>query len=136
MMPVHYVAATRQLLVGFIHAIEYGPLYGLEQVIDCKAQPCFITASDFHLQQQAQLRQTIPEELKFDDIQSSEEMARILCSYGVLTSADRVAVARCKQYLWARLTSARKTVDLLFKTRGALRSAPSVRIGETQGIPG
>jgi len=102
MTPVHYVAATRQLLVGFVQAIEYGALYGLEQVTACKAQPCFITANDFRVQQQLQLKQAIPEELKFDDVQSSGEMARILCSYGVLVSADRVAVARqARQWIFS-----------------------------------
>ncbi len=136
MVPVHYVAATKHLLVGFVHAIEYGPLYGVEQVATCKTQPCFITAGDFRTQLQAQAQQATPEELNFDDIQSATEMGRILCSYGVLTKADRVAIARCNEYLWARLKSAGKTVDLLFKTKGGLRPALSLPSWESLGLQG
>jgi len=43
MIPLHYVAATNQLLMGFVQGIEYGPLYAIEQITGCKTQPCFVT---------------------------------------------------------------------------------------------
>ena len=52
MIPVHYVAATNLLLVGFVHGIEYGLLYAIEQITGCKTKPCFVTPSDFQIQMQ------------------------------------------------------------------------------------
>ncbi|MDR3735512.1 MAG: hypothetical protein P4L10_08260 [Acidobacteriaceae bacterium] len=122
MVPVHYVAASSQLLVGFVQAIEYGVLCSLEEVNGCTAQPCFISVSDYHAQVQAQAKQSIAEELKFDDVHSSTDMARIVCSYGVLINANRVVIVRCKEYVWVRLKSAVKAVDILFKPGGTRQS--------------
>jgi hypothetical protein len=135
MTPVHYVSATKSLLVGFVQAVEYGPLYGMEQITGCKAQPCFITASDFRAQLSAQARQTALEELKFDAIQSSAEMARIVCSYGVLVGANSVAMARCKEYLWTRLKSTAKSVDILFRINGPSQTTRFAETWNTPGIP-
>jgi len=121
MIPLHYVATTNLLLVGFVHGIEYGLLYAIEKITGCKTQPCFVTPSDF--QNQVQHREQVkeqggdetPTEIKFESVQTSSEMARILCSYGVHMEADEATIGRCKEYLWARLKCAPKEVDLLFR---------------------
>lgn len=121
LIPLHYVATTNTLLVGFVHGIEYGLLYAIEKMTGCKTQPCFITPSDFQnqVQQIEQVTQQcgdeMPTEIKFECLQTSSEMARILCSYSVHLEADEAIVGRCKEYLWARLKGGPKEVDLLFK---------------------
>ena len=49
MIPVHYVVRTNLLLVGFVHSIEYGLLYAIEQITGCETKPCFVTPSDFKI---------------------------------------------------------------------------------------
>jgi hypothetical protein len=121
MIPLHYVATTNMLLVGFVHGVEYGLLYAIEKITGCKTQPCFVTPSDFQNQVQyieqvnAQSEDETPTEIKFESAQSSSEMARILCSYSVQLEADEAVIGRCKEYLWARLKCSSKDVDLLFK---------------------
>jgi Type II secretion system (T2SS), protein E, N-terminal domain len=117
MVPVHYVAATNLLLVGFLHSVEYGLLYAIEQMTGCTTKPCFVTPSDFQIQvQQRGETEDIPmQEEKFERIQTPAEVARILCSFSLDMEADEAILARCKQYLWARLKSGSKVVDLLFK---------------------
>jgi hypothetical protein len=121
MIPLHYVASTNMLLVGFVHGIEYGLLYAIEKITGCKTQPCFVTPSDFQSQLQsieqanAQAESKTPTEIKFDSVQTSSEMARVLCSYSVQLEADEAIIGRCKEYLWARLKCGPKDVDLLFK---------------------
>jgi len=121
MIPLHYVAATNLLLVGFVHNVEYGLLYAIEKVTGCKTQPCFVTPSDFQVHMQMRERMlkqagdAIPCEVKFECIQTSAEMARILCSYGVHIEADEAIIGKCKGYLWARLKADRRELDLLFK---------------------
>lgn len=122
MIPLHYVATTNLLLVGFVHGVEYGILYAIEKITGCKTQACFVTPSDFQTQVQsieevnAQSEGDTPSEIKFESIQSSSEMARTLCSYGVHLEADEAMIGRCKEYLWARLKCTNKDVDLLFRT--------------------
>jgi hypothetical protein len=121
MIPLHYVATTNMLLVGFVHGVDYALLYAIEKITGCKTQPCFVTPSDFqnqvkHIEQvKAQSGEEAPAEIKFESVQSSSEMARVLCSYGVHIEADEAAIGRCKEYLWARLRCGPKEVDLLFK---------------------
>jgi hypothetical protein len=109
------------LLVGFVRSVEYGLLYAIEKMTGCTTQPCFVTASEFHFlmqerwENQVQCGDAAPSEVKFESVQTSEEMARILCSYGIGLESDDVAIGKCKEYLWARLKSARRTVDILFK---------------------
>jgi len=121
MIPLHYVAATNMLLVGFVHNVEYGLLYAIEKMTECKTQPCFVTPSDYQTQmqeiEQAKERSggTTASELKFESVHSSAEMARILCNYGAHLEADEAIIGKCKEYLWARLKCGPRDVDLLFR---------------------
>jgi hypothetical protein len=120
-IPLHYVTATKRLLVGFVDSVEYGLLYAIEQMTGCKTQPCFITPSDF--QNQIQLRQLAlepsgnakPREITFENVQAPGEMARILCSYVVELEAEEAIICRYKEHLWMRVKCGSRDVDLVFK---------------------
>jgi hypothetical protein len=120
-IPLHYVAATNTLLVGFVHGVEYGLLYAIERMTGCKTQPCFVTPSDFQSrmqqrkQEQAQSGELFMNEVKFDSVHSSAEIAGILCNYGIHLEAEEASIEKCKEYLWARLKCGPSEVDLLFK---------------------
>ena len=122
-VPVHLVDTAKVLLVGFVHGIDYGLLYAIEQIIGCTTQPCFVTESDFQFQMRRLAEfdkncdRSIPPEVNFDAVHTVEEIASILCSYGVDLEADEVALARCKDHLWARLSCDNRKVDLIFKTQ-------------------
>jgi hypothetical protein len=119
--PLHYVTATNTLLVGFIHRIEYGLLYVIEQVTGCKTQPCFVTPSDFeiHLQRIERAPEKngdrIAKQIEFEDFQSPVEMAKILCTYGVDLEAEQATIKRYKDYIWARLKCGHTDADLVFR---------------------
>jgi hypothetical protein len=121
MIPVHYVVRTNLLLVGFVHNVEYGLLYAIEQITGCETKPCFVTPSDFQTQMQQQQKElersgfTPARELKFESIQTAEEIARTLCTSGLEIEADEAFIGKCKEYLWVRLTSELQAVDLLFR---------------------
>jgi hypothetical protein len=120
-IPLHYVPKTKRLFVGFVHSVEYGLLYAIEQMTGCNTQPCFVTPSDFEIQMQLreqmleQCGDTTPKELTFESVQTPAEMAQILCRHGVDIEADEVIISRCREYLWARLTYGAKAVDLFFR---------------------
>jgi Type II secretion system (T2SS), protein E, N-terminal domain len=121
MIPVHYVVRTNLLLVGFVHNVEYGLLYAIEQITGCETKPCFVTPSDFQtqmLQQQKEVERpgfTPVRELKFESIQTAGEIARTLCTSGLEIEADEAFIGKCKEYLWVRLTSELQAIDLLFR---------------------
>lgn len=120
-IPLHYVPKTKRLFVGFVHGIEYGLLYAIEQMTGCNTQPCFVTPSDFETQMQLreQMQEesgdTTPKELTFECVQAPAEVAQILCSHGVDIEADEAIISRCREYLWARLKYGAKAVDLFFR---------------------
>lgn len=120
-IPLHYVPRTKRLLVGFVHGIEYGLLYAIEQMTGCNTQPCFVTPSDFETQMQLREQiqglcgDTTPKELTFESVQTAAEMAQIVCSQGVDLEADEVMISRCREYLWARLKYGAEAVDLFFR---------------------
>jgi hypothetical protein len=121
MIPVHYTVSTNVLLVGFVHGIEYGLLYAIEQMTGCKTKPCFVTPSAFQIQMQQQEKEraqagyTPARELGGESIKTPAEIARALCTSGLEVEADEALIGRCKEYLWARLKSGSEAVDLLFK---------------------
>jgi hypothetical protein len=120
-IPLHYVAATKLLLVGFVHGIEYGLLYAIEQITGCKTQPCFVTPSDFQSQMQhmnlaeERLGAIVPKEVNIENAQDPAEMASILCGYGVDLEADEATIGKCMEFVWARLKSGPRDFDLLFR---------------------
>jgi len=120
-VPLHYVAATKLLLVGFVRGVEYGLLYAIEQLTGCKTQPCFVTPSDFQAQTHRNLEveeksaDSFPKEVIFESVHSAAEIARILCRHGADFEADEVILGKCKEFLWARLICGAREVDLLFK---------------------
>lgn len=120
MTPVHYVATTNLLLVGFVHSIEYGLLYAIEQITGSKTKPCFVTPSDFQIQllhqEKEQGGDAHATEANLKSVQTPAEIARLLCDSSLEVEADEAFIERCREYLWARLKSGPKVVDLLFKT--------------------
>jgi hypothetical protein len=119
MVPLHYGTATNRLLIGFVHGIDYGALYTIEQMTGCKTQPCFVTPGDYQTQIQQERAETgepgILKALIVDVAKSPAEMAESIYSCCIEIGAIEVLFARCKDHLWARLKAGPKTTDILFK---------------------
>jgi hypothetical protein len=121
MIPVHYVVRTNLLLIGFVHGVEYELLYAIQQMTGCETKPCFITPTEFRIRMHQlevapeQATENPPREVKFENPQTPEEIARILCTSGVEIEAEEALIARCREYLWGRLRSGASAVDVLFK---------------------
>jgi len=119
-IPMHYVAATKQLLLGFLRSVDYELMFALENMTGCTAKACFIKPSDFFLHQANAHEKDNPggeasAEMTFNNTHTAGERARILCNYGARLNADRVKITMCKNYLWARLYEGTGIFDLLFK---------------------
>jgi hypothetical protein len=116
MLPVHYAESERRLLVGFVSGVQHQVLYTIGLMTSCTVAPCFITAREYetHLHSPSTpfLRDN---ELVFEQIVETIEMARVTTNYVVQLSADRVRLGRCRNYLWIRIWGCKREMDLLFR---------------------
>jgi len=123
MIPLHYITATKSLMVGFVSSIEYGLLYAIEQIAGCKTEPCFITRSEFELQmeQHQQLGvQTVdgaPKEADLEGTQSARDMAESLSDYAFESQAVDILFAKVKKRIWARVKCETRAFDMVFSPR-------------------
>lgn len=120
-IPLHYVPATKTLLIGFVHRVEYGLLYVIERITGCQTRACFVTPSDFYSQMrrreesQGKSGNQAGKQMSFDDAKTSREMAHVLCEYAVDFEAEEAILAGCKEHVWARLKCSDRDIDLLFR---------------------
>jgi hypothetical protein len=116
-LPLHYGAVSNQLLVGFVHSIDYGLLYAIEHIVGCKTQPCFVTPSDFETERKVLQEGSPNEGLVFEAPKTPAAMARAFCASALDLEAHEAVIAKCRDYLWARLKREGEAADLLFRTR-------------------
>jgi hypothetical protein len=116
-VPLHYSIATGRLLLGFVYRVEHTLLHAIEQVVGCKAEPCFITPTEFEAQM-AHLTQT-PDcvEQVLEEAGTPAQMANTLGGVAVEIAAREACFANCRDYIWARISGKRRRVDVLFRAR-------------------
>ena len=115
MVPLRYQESIGKISIGFVAGIEYGPLYALERMTGCKAQPFLITQSDF-----SRFIASVPvpepaRERVFDTRQSPLEIRHLICTLGAQMDAEEVSMVRCANQLWARLRQDKQVAELLFQ---------------------
>ena len=115
MAPVYQSPANRRLLVGFVHAVDHALLGTMEEMTSCATEPCFITASECERCIQAQAGQHT--EVVFERALPVVEIANIVESYALQTSADEARFGVCQDFLWTRLNRDNRPTDLLFALR-------------------
>jgi hypothetical protein len=117
-VPLHFSATAKWLVLGFVDRIEHSLLGALESVTGMRPQPCFVTQNDFAEQMTRFTPASDCEEVVSGVPVPSAEMARITGRYAIDVGASDVRFARCRDFIWTRLTGKRKRIDLLFKVRG------------------
>lgn len=119
MIPIEYVESTATLHIAFGEGIDHSVLYALEQMLDCRTEPCLVVPSLLHKSLQASFEHRGPCEVVFDRIADVSEGVRIIRSYCTRVAAVEIRIVSCGSCLWIRLISAAKRpLDLLFRTRG------------------
>jgi hypothetical protein len=134
MAPVDYVEATRTLHVAFGGRIDYSVLYAIEQMLDCRTEPCLTvpTLLEATLEQQSADRRE--REVLFDCVSDAAESARIIMSYSKSVAPSEIRFAACGSYFWVRLlgvlprVSSQHSLDLLLGPSHEPSSAPSTPV--------
>jgi hypothetical protein len=119
MIPIEYVENTATLHIAFGEGIDRGVLYAIEQMLDCRTEPCLVVPSLLHKSLEASFEHRGPREVVFDRIADVNEGVRIICSYCTRVAAAEIRIVSCGLCLWIRLIGAKKRpLDLLFRTGG------------------
>ena len=114
MAPVHYSRPTRVLHIAFAADIEYRALLAIEEILQCKAEPCLADATALHAflgRMEEERRGTDP---TFEGVGGPEEMTRITSGYTAKLGADEVRVVGCGEYFWVRIEGRKNSANLLF----------------------
>jgi hypothetical protein len=113
MLPVHFVAQTNKLVIGFAELVDYRILSTIEAMLDCTVVPCFIARNEFENHFQAARLRPSNDEVLFDRRAGLHEIASITRSYAWQMSAVAASFGLCRDYVWSRLHGTQVSVDLL-----------------------
>jgi hypothetical protein len=122
-VPLHYSPAARRLLLGFVYRVDHSLLNALEQIADLRAEPCFIAPGDFREQTSRVMTAPNYEEVVFDEVQTLAQMARNVGGFASEVAVREARFARCREFVWARLTGRKGRIDLLFRVEYAAQAA-------------
>jgi hypothetical protein len=116
-VPLHYSAASKRLILGFVYRVEHSLLISLEAITGCTVEPCFITPTEFG-EQMARLT-PVPDhkEMVFDESLTPAQMANNLADAALEVSALEARFAYSRNMVWVRVMGKRRKVDLLFRGR-------------------
>jgi len=115
MLPIQFVEDSGKLLIGFATRIEHAVLQGVEKVLGCLSAPCFVTISEFSARARNFPERSGATEFVYDAIASPAEMAEVVKDRIVQSGATELRFARCREYLWVRLSGLPQPLDLLFR---------------------
>jgi hypothetical protein len=117
MLPVHFVARTNKLVVGFAQMVEHRILATIETMLRCTVIPCFLTPDDFESHYRALQTATavMDDEVVFEQRATLQEIARTTRSYAWQIGANSARFGMCSEYLWSRLEGPRVSLDILSK---------------------
>jgi hypothetical protein len=117
-VPVHSFTAAKRLLLGFVHRVDHSLLNAVQHMTGFRGEPCFITPTDFA--EQMERLSAVPkfEEVAFQDPQTPHQMGKTIGGLAVEVAVREASFARCRDYVWARLSGKRQTIDVLFRIKG------------------
>ena len=116
-VPLHYSIHARRLLLGVVYRVEHALLHSIEQVTGCRAEPCFITPTEFRYQMERVTAAQDRREVVLDDSLTPAEMAKTLGGFALEVVARDASLTHCQNYLWTRLSGKRRSIDVLFQSR-------------------
>ena len=116
-VPLHHSPSAKRFLLGFVHRVEYSLLQSLEQISGFRAEPCFITPTDFAGQMERVSAAPSYKEVVIEDQKTPAQMAKTVAGFALDIAADDATFAQCRNYVWTRLSSKRHTIDVLFRVK-------------------
>lgn len=125
--PVSFVEATRTLHVACAEGPDYGLLYEMGRMLDCRTEPCLAPRSLVRRQLEDLASAHRESEAVFDGRSDIAETARIIRSYCARTGAAEIRVGQCHPHLWIRLLRLQQPPVDLWMRSPRPHSAPADR---------
>ncbi len=116
-VPLHYSVTAKRLLLGFVHRVENSLLHSVEQITGCRAEPCFITPTEFREQMERLTTAPNYTEVVVEDALTPAQTAKAVGGFALEIRAREASFASCRNYAWMRLSGKRRTMDVLFQGR-------------------
>jgi len=116
-MPLHFVEASRRLLLGFADGPDHRILTAVKHILACEVEPCFIAMGEFQRRLQWLNLEATTSEVIFDRTCQVAEIARVAGSYIRQLGAQHANFALSGNHLWVRLTGGKQLMDLLLRFR-------------------
>jgi len=114
--PVFYNPAQSALYVGFLEGVDHTFLNAVEQMLQCRTDPCIVPPALFRRYLRHQAAHKTGETIVIRQRQDSFEMAQAIDNYAQQVRAGRCALTLCGGHLWIRLSCADGFhVDFLFR---------------------
>jgi hypothetical protein len=133
--PLHYLPGKR-LVLGFVQRVDPSVLRAIEHITGCRAEPCFLTPTEFEDQAERNASAADYEEAVIEQPGSPAHMAKTLGGFALEIGAREAIHVACKSWIWVRLAGKRKTVDVLFTLRSATaQHADAISAEATVGTP-
>ena len=125
MLPVHFMQPTRLLYMAFAEGVDYPALYALEQMLECRTEPCLAPQSALQHALDEIRHQPRPREIFYEvrrDPQGwakpARAMARTVRGQAEQTGIHEARLVTCREFLWFRLSDSGGFRDLLFQIVG------------------
>lgn len=126
MVPVHFLPTSRTLYLAFSDGIDYSTLYSLEQMLDCRTQPCVISQSEMAETHDEIRRMHLPSETLLDCPRDTRDLARMVRGWAEANRAERVGAVACPGCWWVRIESQSLIGHLLFRFQEAQSQAKTL----------
>jgi len=117
-VPLHVSATAQKYLLGFVYRVEHSLLNSLELMTGFRADPCFITPTEYAQQFKSLMAFSDCEEVVFEDAKTPAQMGRTVAGFAQEIGAREARFAHCRDYAWTRLLGKRQTIDVLFRIKG------------------
>ncbi len=111
-LPIHMVASTRKIVVGFVNRVDYSALRAIEQLHQCETVPCFITNKIFE-SALCSMEEQNESALRCDESGTAATTQRLV---GEIRNneVENTWIVRFGEHIWARMFARRRRFDLIF----------------------
>ncbi len=114
-VPLHSSQTAKRIVLGFVYRVEHSVLDAIEQMTGCRAEPCFVTLTDFVRRMDSVTPLPDSQEIVVTDPGSPEKMSRTVGRTAVDVKAQEARFVGYKHLVWVRLMGKRGKVDIVFR---------------------
>lgn len=124
-VPLHYAARPKRLVLGFVDRVDHNLLQSIEQITDCRPEPCFITRGE--CEEQTRHMTAVPDykAIVLEEPESLARVSRRLGGAALEVDAREARFTRCRSWAWIRVSGQRGNIDVLFPAKIGRKSFAS-----------